>query len=145
MLMLLVCTSDYTYAISSSQITEIIPRVKIKKIPLVPEYLVGQINFNGKPVPIADLSILVEGKPASLNMHTRIVLLQPQHEKRTTFGIMAENVTETIDLKKEDFQESGLHPKKLPFFNGIFNEGAVSVQMIDVDKLYEFLGLEIIS
>ena len=142
MLMLLMRTNGFDYAINSAYITEIIPLVKIKKIPLVPEYIIGQINYNGKPVPVADLSLLIEGSPSEEKMHTRIILLETEPNHHSRFGLMAENVTETTELDLNKFQEPGISPGRLSFFGGIYNEGEASIQLIDVEKLADFLELE---
>ena len=141
MFMLLVCAGDFTYAINSAHVTEVIPRVRIKKIPHVPDYLLGHINFSGKPIPVADLSVIIEGHPSRDCMHTRIILLHTAGADYPQFGLVAEKVTEATDLDIYAFAESGMHPKDLPFFKGILNEGKSVTQLLDVDKLYGFLQL----
>ena len=139
--MLLVCAGEYTYAIHTKYVTEVIPQVKITKIPQVPDYILGHINFGGKPIPVADLSLLINAQTSRPCMHTRIVLLQPTGVKTPLFGLLAEKVTEAIEINETAFAESGVHPISLSFFGGISNEKEMAIQQLDVDKLYAFLKL----
>lgn len=141
MFMLLVCAGQYVYAINIAHVTEVIPMVKIKKIPHVPDYMLGHINFGGKPIPVADLSLIIENRTSCDCMHTRIVLLHSSGLDYPQFGLIAEKVTEVIDLELLSFVDSGVYPADLPFFKGISNDVDVPIQLLDVDKLYGFLQL----
>lgn len=145
MFMLLVCAGNYTYAINTAHVTEVVPRVVIQRIPHTPDCILGHINFSGKPIPVADLSMIVEGRPCCDSMHTRIVLLHVAGMDSPQFGLMAEKVTEAVDLEAADFEEPGIRSQDLPFLRGIHDDGKAVVQLLDVDKLYGFLQLGMVS
>lgn len=158
MLMLLVYAGCYTYAINAALVKRVIPQVKVVRIPHVPKCFLGHINIYGKPVPVADLSLIVRDAPSCNNMHTRIVLLNTTEAEEGLFGILAERVTEMLELDFSAFVESGIQSEGLPFLgptlyyppprfaaeDGI-NKNAIAIQWLDVEKLFLFLRSEIIS
>ena len=142
MFMLLVSAGFYTYAINAAFVKRVIPQVKIAEIPHVPKYFLGHITFDGKPVPVADLSLIIRGIPSSNCLHTRVVLLNHSGEGDGLFGILAEKVTEALELDLSNFVESSIHPEGLPFLGPTLNNNGSAIQWLDVDKLYLFLRSE---
>lgn len=49
---------------------------------------------------------------------------------------MAEKVTETQDLDPQQFLDSGLHLKGLPFLKGVYSEGEKPIQYFDVGAFF---------
>ncbi len=98
MLLLIFELEGGRYAIETSQIAEIVPLVKLKKIPLAPDYVAGLMNYRGKPVPVVDLRYLAEGKQSVEKFSTRIILLNYQinQTREAILGLIAEQITETI-------------------------------------------------
>jgi chemotaxis-related protein WspB len=142
MLILLVKAGEYTYAIPAHFVSRVVPQVKVTKIPQVCHFLIGHINFSGKPIPVVDLCLLVNKLPAARSMHTRIVLLQPSGADSATLGLLAEKVTETAAMDNDAFVDPGVHPSTLPFLDGVFEEGETAIQLIDIDKLYAYVQSE---
>lgn len=140
MLMLLFYCGSECYALDCEPVIEIFPKVKLKPIPGLKNHasLVGLLNYGGKPVPVVDLCLLIEKRPCSDSMHTRLILIdRDQH----LLALMAEKVTETADLKREQFVESGLQMKELPFLNGVYNADDKSILYFDLAKLSKSLAL----
>lgn len=134
-LMLLMRAGDNMYAIDSTDVVEVIPRVKINKIPHSPEFILGQINFSGKPVPVGDLSILIEGRESKNSLHTRIVLLKSSLGNGQIFGLLAENMTDAVELNRKDFTQVDLSLNQPSFSAGILNKEEKIIHLLDVDKL----------
>jgi chemotaxis-related protein WspB len=139
MLMLLFYVEDDSYAIDCESIIEVIPKVKLKQIPHVPNYVNGLLNFGGTPVAVIDLCQLIAGRPSSSSLHTRIILLSRTNPvgETHTMGIIAEKVTETIDRDKADFIDSGLKVKDFPYLGGVLHEQEQMIQLIHIDQLFE--------
>lgn len=139
MFTLLVFAGDYTYAVDTQYVVEVIPQVKMIPIPHAPDYIHGHINFEGTAVPVVDLSLLVNGTRCSFCMHTRIVLLQPSGAKAATFGLLAEKVTDVLDMDRAGFLDTGVSSSDLPFFEGISHKTGSAIELLNVDKLNAFL------
>lgn len=139
MLMLLFYCGSACYALDCEPIIEIFPRITLKPLPGVKDHpcLSGLLNYGGKPVPVVDLCLLLEKRPCSDSMHTRLILVEfNQH----LLALMAEKVTETAHLEKKMFVESGLQIKEMPFLKGIYHEGDKSIVLFDLEKLTKNLN-----
>lgn len=141
MLILPFNVGEEVYAIDSDYVVEVVPRVKLKIIPHVPEFVVGMLNFNELPVPVVDMCLLIENRPSSPCLHTRIVILSnvSESEEILHLGIIGEKITETCEQELSKFIDSGVRLKDLPYLDGVLNEKDQSIQLIDVDRLFQFL------
>ena len=139
MLMLPFNVGMQTYVIDCDSVVEIVPRVQLKKIPHVPDYTVGMLNFGGVPVPVIDMSQLIEGRPSASCLHTRIVILSHSTETGETYhlGIVGEKITDTIEKEKSQFIDSGVKVRELPFLGGVYNDNHESMQLINVSELFQ--------
>lgn len=140
MLMLLFYCGSAGFALDCETIVEVFPKVKLKKIPGQGEkkaFLAGLFNYGGKPIPVIDICQLIEKRPCSDSMHTRILLIEKDGH---LLALMGEKVTETLDLSKEQFIESGLKLEGLPFLRGVYSEGDRSIQLFDLPAFYQSLN-----
>ncbi len=132
MLLLLFYCGSECFALDCETIIEVFPKVKLKKIPGQSEkdaFLAGLLNYGGKPIPVIDICQMIEKRPCSHSMHTRLILVATESH---LLAIMAEKVTETVDLSREQFVDSGLQLKGLPFLHGVYSEGDRSIQFFDL-------------
>ncbi len=136
MLMLLLYVGSECYALDACPIVEIIPKVHFKKIPHTADYVSGLITYGGTPVPVIDMPQIIEKRPSSPAMHTRIIIVQQGEQ---LLGLIGEKVTTTVDLASEQFIRSGVQVKDLPFLGGVYRSGEQSIQFIQLDELYKFL------
>jgi len=127
------------YVVNTEHVFEIIPKVKIQKIPHTPEYLLGTINFGGKPINVIDLRIVIEGSPCRDFLDTRIILIS--HPSGTgMMGILAEKVVEVSEFSEKDFVDTGVKVKDLPFLGGVLEEGESSTQEIIIETLFDLMN-----
>lgn len=110
MLLLLFEIVDGRYALPVDQIIEIVPMVKMKKIPRAPDYVAGIINYRGTPMPVIDLCSLIEGRPCEQRFSTRIILVhyRLRDDRQCILGLLAERVTETVKTKHKVLPPSGI-------------------------------------
>ncbi len=89
------------YAIESTKVVEVLPLVKTRPIPHLPEYLPGIFTYRGRFVPLVDLGLRINGRPLALRLSTRVIVAEidrdataaaPQKSRLVRFGILAENV-----------------------------------------------------
>ena len=52
------------YALQAAHIAEVLPVVRIKRVPHAPPGVIGVFDYHGAPVPVIDLSELTLGRPA---------------------------------------------------------------------------------
>ncbi len=137
MLFLLLQLGDDRYALDVSQIVEVLPLVRIRKMLGSPPGIAGTINYRGAHVPVVDLSELALGRPAAPRLSTRIVLANcsEQEGKSRLFGLIAENATETRRIESRDFAPSGIVNADAPYLGQIAMGPDGMVQRIELKGL----------
>lgn len=76
MLILLFYAGNDLYAIESSHIVEVIPRVSFRKVQHAPDYVAGLFNYRGVILPVIDLCHLIQGTPSRSHLSTRIMIVK---------------------------------------------------------------------
>ena len=137
MLFLVFQLNDDRYALDVSQVVEVLPLVRIRKMLRSPPGIAGTINYRGAHVPVVDLSELALGRPAALRLSTRIILANcsGQEGKSHLLGLIAENATETIRLEPRDFSSSGIVNADAPYLGQIAMGPRGMVQRIELNDL----------
>ncbi|MDJ1171676.1 chemotaxis protein CheW [Roseofilum sp. BLCC_M154] len=138
MLMLLFYLGKDSYAIESSSVVEVIPRVPLRKINHVPDYVAGLFNYRGKIAPVIDLCHLIQGKPSGVKLSTRIIMVNSMTEDRTMpyLGLMAERIIKTLDKPDSDLVNSDVHMNVAPYLGGIILDQNGMIQRIHLDRLF---------
>jgi chemotaxis-related protein WspB len=164
MLMLLCYVGDERYALESSRIVEIVPKVALKKLHHAPEYIPGLFNYRGRIIPVIDLCHLIQGHPCRPHLSTRIILVKYQQhhfsglqsrdlantllDDYTTIeenlfstnspqilGLMAERVTETFKKPKTEFVDPGIRVDTAPYLGEIMTDEKGMIQFVRVEYL----------
>lgn len=138
MLFLLFYVGSERYVCDSQHILEVVPNVQLKQLPHTPPYIAGLLNLGGMPIPVIDFCQLIEGRPARLSMHTRIMILSDNRVDNhpRILGIRGEKITETLDRELADFIDPGVLVEDLPFLAGILSDPEGMIRLIDVAKLF---------
>jgi chemotaxis-related protein WspB len=112
MLFLLIQTGDQTYAIDIHDVIEVLPVVNWRKLPHSAEGILGIINYHGKPVPVVDLTEVIEGRTSRQTMSTRIVVVNyADSEASRPLALLTERILETMrieDLRNVATTEKGI-------------------------------------
>lgn len=138
MLLLLFEIGEGRYAITVSQIVEIVPLVRLKKIPMAPPYVAGLMNYRGLPVPVVDLGVLVVGEPCEPKFSTRIILANyksAEGQNERIIGMIASQVTETVKTKLTKVPSSGVLMDDSLYPNGIEADTEGMVQWFDMNRI----------
>jgi chemotaxis-related protein WspB len=138
MLMLLFYVSKDLYAIESSRVVEVIPRVALRKVHHVPEYVAGLFNYRSKIVPVIDLCHLIRGTPSRFCLSTRIIMVSYSHQDygQQYLGLVAERITETLNKPETDFVDSGIRVKEAPYLGGMLMDEKGIIQRIHLEQLF---------
>jgi chemotaxis-related protein WspB len=125
------------YALDSSQVVEIIPRVILRQVHHGPEYVAGVFNYRGVIVPVIDLCHLIQRKPSLSHLSTRIIMVKYCHEdgNETFLGLMAERVTETLTKSNSDFIKPGIEVKEAPYLGDMIMDDKGMIQCLKLEYL----------
>lgn len=137
------------YALPAAQIAEVLPVVRIKRVPHAPAGVIGVFDYHGAPVPVIDLSELTLGRPAAPRLSTRLVVVsypdrrsqgEDQDQGRGQgqshlLGLIAERATDTMRLDPADFVASGITTGRAPYLGHVTTSSHGVVQRIDVEDL----------
>ncbi len=138
MLMLVCYAGNDRYAIESSRVIEVIPRVVLRKVYHLPAYVAGLFNYRGEIVAVIDMCQLIQGIPSNAHLSTRIIMLgnTKQDGTKQYLGLMAERVTETINQPAEDLVDKNTN-KETAYIGGMFMDDRGMIQYIRLDPLFK--------
>ncbi|MDX1253102.1 MAG: purine-binding chemotaxis protein CheW [Gammaproteobacteria bacterium] len=137
MMLLLFFVDEDRYGLDVTQVVEVIPCVTIKKVPRVPEYVTGLLNYHGKSVPVIDLTALMCDRLSHRRLSTRIILVNYHDENHVPhlLGVMAERVISTIKLPESSFFPSGIESEEAAFLGDVVVNEEKIVHLVNVNKL----------
>jgi chemotaxis-related protein WspB len=134
MLFLLFHLDKDRYLLNARQVIEVLPLIRILRVPQAPREVAGLFNYRGTFVPAVDLTQVMLGRPSRQRLHTRLIVVSytdgggaAQH-----LGLIAERVTETLERASDDFSASGL---TLPHLGLVATDAKGLAQIIEVGQL----------
>lgn len=138
MLMLVCYAGNDRYAIESSRVIEVIPRVVLRKVYHLPAYVAGLFNYRGEIVAVIDMCHLIQGIPSNSHLSTRIIMLghTKQDGTKQYLGLMAERVTETINQPVEEWVDKNTN-QETAYIGGMFMDDRGMIQYIRLDPLFK--------
>lgn len=136
MLFLIFSINSNQYALDCDSIIEIIPKISLQKIGTSSSTsgITGFLNYGKTPLPVVDLSLLLEKKESSSAMHTRIVILKSE-SFASPYGLICEKATYVIELNREEFILPDMRKDYWPFLGGIYTHKGQVLQMFNVEEL----------
>jgi chemotaxis-related protein WspB len=137
MLMLLFYVENDLYALDSSQVIEIIPKIILRKIRNVPDYFAGLFSYRGTIAPVIDLSYLIQGKPSRSYLSTRIIMVNYMGDDNNQrfLGLMAERVTETLNKPIDETTETDNRLEEASYLGEIIIDDGRMIQQIRLENL----------
>lgn len=137
MLMLLFQLGNSRYAVPAREVVEIASMVELEALPGTPDYIAGLFNYRGQHVPVLDLCLLINNQACSKLVTTRMILVDfPLASGGTrTLGLLAERVTETIDIDEQDFTDTGITIPDAPFVGRAAHSEQGLVQRLSITEL----------
>jgi len=137
MLMLLFQLGDGRYAIPAGEVLEIAPQVELETIAMAPDCVCGLFNYRGLHVPVVDLCQLVNNSPCRDSFTSRIILANYPLSDGTQriLGLLAERVTETVNIDEDAFTSTGMNMEQAPFLGNAVRCEPGLVQRITVSEL----------
>jgi len=137
MLLLLFKIENGRYALDIKQIVEIAPLVKLKKIPVAPDFVAGLMNYRGEGVPVIDLGKFIDDVSAKNNFSTRVIIVENPfkgHQDKY-IGLIASNVTETIKTNMTKAPSTGVLMDKSLYKGDEAPDTEDMIQWFDLKKM----------
>ena len=137
MLFVLFQLGNDRYALEAARLLEVLPLVRLKRIPQAPRGIAGAFNYRGTPTPAVDLCDLALGRPAELRLSTRLLVVRyGAGSDERALGLIAERTTETMRRAPEDFVPAGVTAPAARYLGPIVTDARGSlIQRVDVDAL----------
>ena len=137
MLMLLFYVENDLYALDTSHVIEIIPRVILRKAHNLPDHFAGLFSYRGVIVPVIDLSHLIQGKPSRSYLSTRIIMVNYIGKDNTKrfLGLMAERATETLNKPDSELLETGHRLEEASYLGEMIIDEQRMIQRIRLEYL----------
>lgn len=137
MLLLLFEIANGRYALDISQIIEVVPLVKFKKIPTTPEYVAGLMNYRGEGIPVINLCQLIDKVDCENALSTRIIMVKyPVNDNDyKPLALIANNVTETIRSQLTKPPPAGVLMDKSLYDGEATPETSDMIQWFDIRKM----------
>lgn len=137
MLYLLFHVKNESYAVDVRDVIEVVPWVKLRSIPKAPVYVAGLLNYRGESVPVLDLCMLLHNQNCAEVFGSRIVLAKYLDARGAArvLGLLAEQVTETLQCSAEEFRPSTLVHTAAPYLREVMTYRDHLVQRVDVNAL----------
>lgn len=125
------------FALDTSHIVEVVPRVELWQIPKAPLYVAGLFRYRGRLVPVLDLCQLMQGQPCPVRLSTRILLVHYPGEDGVSqiLGLMVERVTDTLTSHEVTFAPAGITAEDAPYLQDIATDAHGIIHRLRVEAL----------
>lgn len=131
----LICgVENIEYAIALQLVHKVIPPVKLKPILNAPISVAGSFMYQGKSVPVIDLSGLLYKKPTQIKLSSRIILYK--YDLRDNLvGVLSQSVLETISYEEQELQTEGYFDSANRYLGRILVRGNRSIGYIELKEI----------
>ena len=127
------------FAISVTQVREVLEVSTITRVPTAPEYMRGVVNVRGKAIPVADLRLRFGLPRIADTLSTRIIVMELVLDgEPTVLGGIADSVHEVIEL-----DPSSINPPpriamrwRTDFIQGMGRRGDDFILILDVNAVF---------
>jgi purine-binding chemotaxis protein CheW len=126
------------YAVGILKVREILEYDTVTRVPKAPAWVRGAINLRGRVVPVVDLAVRFGQPPAEISKRTCIVILDVDVEGTpTVVGILADSVSQVIDLRPEEIEPPPSFGTKVRVDElvGVAPVGKKFALILDVDRV----------
>ena len=125
------------YGVDARLITEVIPLVRLDRVPMVDDSILGIFNYRGTATPVVDLCYFFEQRYCDHKLSSRIIIIDIDGDDQPgrKIGLVAECVTEVIKCRDEDMTDSGIASENARFLGGVYKHKNDLIQIIDTGKI----------
>ena len=137
MMFILFSIGNDRYALDTSHIVEVVPRIELWQIPKAPLYVAGLFRYRGRLVPVLDLCQLMQSQPCPVRLSTRILLVHYPGEDGLSqiLGLMVERVTDTLTSHDVSFAPAGIAADDAPYLGEVATDEHGMIHRLHVEFL----------
>ncbi len=128
------------YAVEVTHAQTVVEYAEITRIPRMPDFMLGVVNFRGNVLPVIDLRKRLGLGTADSNTAPMIIVLEiPFEEGRVAVGATADAVNEVIDIDAAAIEEPPTIGTQVDaaFISGIGKRDDAFVIILDSQKLLQ--------
>jgi purine-binding chemotaxis protein CheW len=126
------------YAVSVSNVREILEVIPITRVPGMPDYMKGVLNLRGSVVPVIDLRKKFSLPDAENTIDTSIIILEIINgEEIMLIGSLVDSVQEVINISAEEIEPAptlGMS-MKTGFITGMFQHDKDFLIILNINKV----------
>lgn len=129
------------YAIAILDLREIISFQSATRVPMAPKSIRGLINLRGSAVPVIDLAMKFGETPTEVSKRTCVMVLDSStSNERGTIGILADSVSEVIELLPDEIEDAPDFGATIAsdYLVGLARVFDQFVPILDVDRILSF-------
>jgi purine-binding chemotaxis protein CheW len=123
------------FAVSISDVWEIVRMQPITPVPGAPRFVEGVVNLRGQIIPVINLAKRLELEPKPVTSATRIVVAQVGTD---TIGMIVDAVQKVTHIATEDIEVPdgiALEGKNLTYVGGIAKVDGGLITLIDLEEV----------
>ncbi len=125
---------DEEYGINIMNVSEISPYQEIAKIPNVPNFVEGIINYRGNVIPIISLGKKFGMDDTEVDNNTRIIVINIQDKQ---IGFIVDEASQTIKIDDSQIDPASSIPSSInmKYINGVGKVDNRLIILIDLEKV----------
>ena len=144
MQLLILTAGDQSYAIEAQSVVEVLPKVPVRPVPRLPDYVIGMVTYRGRLIPVVDLARRLADEFSTKRLSTRVIVVEyvPRTVQKTEspprkvrMGLVAENMVSTFRSEDADTVFSEMHLDNAPFLGRIVRLNGRTVQLLTVENI----------
>lgn len=127
------------YAVSVSNVREVLEAVPITRIPGMPDYMLGVLNLRGSAIPVIDLGKKLDLAGSVSKDDKAIIILELRKgEDMTLSGALVDSVREVIDIRENEMEKAssmGLDVDNR-YIRGMVQSGSEFMIVLDMERVF---------
>jgi chemotaxis-related protein WspB len=137
MLVLLFHVGEDSFAIPCRSLVEVVPQVHLRKIPHAPAYVSGLFTFRGQVTPVLDLCRLIGGSACPTRLSSRVMIVRYKIRDGVfrTMGLIAERVTDAVQLDRKTAAYQGLALPGAKYLGDVVVIDEKMVQLVEPEHI----------
>lgn len=127
------------YAVDVAHSQTVLEYAQITRIPRMPEFMLGVINFRGSVLPVIDLRRKLELPAAETQIRPMIIVLDiPFEEGRIQIGATADSVNEVVDIEQSSIEKAPSVGTKIDtsFIQGIGKKDDEFIIILQSERIF---------
>jgi len=124
------------YAVRATEVVEILPLTTIRNIPQAPAYIAGMLDYRNYVLPVVDLVHLINNRLHNKVFSSRIIVMRyPVANKNMLLGLIAEKVTDTINVSDDTLTNTQITLPNANYLGDVLNESGEFIQLIEIKSI----------